>query len=833
MEKESAIDERPGFWRETLYATVFALLIFIPTAARFAFPGASARLMAEVAGLVSPGGIDLPAWRLLMGGIARIPFLSLPWRLNLANAIIGAVAAGAIFRFVALFIIDFLPIELSRPFLRRAALVGGAAATLGLIFSASGWSMASHLSPAAFELAVAAICLNLADDATREAGFGRRHFAAAFLAGLCMVGSGGIAIFAPFLLLSMLVRLYLVNDELRWGWTCGVIMSAVAGAALAFAVSAALFLGGMDGVGAFLPAVFSGWGAQLAAQFPEGSFFLLVCLGCLPLAVMMVIAGSALSRRDLGLGFIVVLMTLLAGASFMGFPWSPWHLAGRHGSIPMLPLLCLATVCGFVTVFWFERRSRAFNDWTSGGLEPMSGEKSPDDDDDDDDDGIGLVSGPFFGWAFMAAGAACVVFGAIRHFHVLHLGDGAFLDTVAERIVAEDAQGEGWLDPAIIEPHLLIARRARPGRRRAADDGLSVFDAAVSIDDYRWVGGLLGPRGDCACVADEIQETLRSRFARGAVDSGVRLLKAGEDKAAADVFREIALAEPGNLSAFANWASMFNDGHVREGFMASQELESLKNSAAHLLALHGQTLAFGEITGAMGEIVDPDAIVSYGFEFTFPHDMTRSPGYDAWDDDAGDVTQRTLSGDIVSPHNSALPQDPADVTGKHLEKVELAANNALRAHEALRIFDVKTAREYFKRSNLALANAPALIGTAKCLLTMGDSAAAEKAIGELFAFNGGKGPELRFRSVAWNLRSIAMLEQGRAAEAVEAARNSISDDGGMASAGIYPRLALARALVASGTTGELREVTASLLREIDGLPGEMRSEVIYIYRATR
>ena len=547
----------------------------------------------------------------------------------------------------------------------------------------------------------------------------------------------------PFILLAMLVQLYYTNEELRWGWTLKILCTAIYGIAMAMTVSAAVSSGGES----FLARFFAGWEAQVAAQFHGGSFILMLCVGYLPLAVVLAIARGALSRRDMGLGWIVFMATLLTGAAFIGLPGSPWYRLGRSGHISMPPLLNLSIMCGIVAVFWFERRSRTFHDWTSGGLEPMSGEKSFD-DDDDDEGGTNSWVGSLLGWLCMIAGVTCIACGAVRHFRSLHLDDGAFLDVVAEKMVAEGAQGRGWLDPRTIGPHILIASQARGRRQDEAADSPKIFDDDMSIDDFRWFEGVLGGRRDCHCAVDSIKRALRSKYSGKAVDSAVKLLKAGDDGRAADVFREIAKASPDSLSAFANWASMFNAGHVKEGLIASQEKESLKEMAGSLMAIHGETLPFDEITSAHGEIIDPDALAEYGFEFKFPHGVARSPGFDAWDDYGGEITMESLRDEMTSPRNSTLPSGSVAMPAIFSEKVDQAVNNAFRAHCALRELDLKSAREFYKRSNLMLANAPALDGMAKCALALGDYADAEEAIAELLAFDGGKGPQPRYCAAA-------------------------------------------------------------------------------------
>ncbi len=837
-DNQNTDEVRHGFWHETIVAAALSLAVVLITTAHFAFPGTSARLITEVAGLARPEAIDMPLWRLVMRVVSVIPVLSLPWRLNIANAIFGTVAAGALYRFAALLVTDLLPIELSRPFVIRTARVAGSAAVASLLFSASGWSMVSHLSPAAFEFAVAAICLNLAADALPRPGLRKTHMLAAAAIGLFATGSGGLTIVLPFFIVAMLVTIYLNNDELRWSWTFSVMLSTGIGIALALSIAAMMSAGETAGGLAFLQHYLVGWWRQVVSQFPNESLFPMLCTGYLPFVLTLITSSDALSRRDFGLGCISFAMTIIAGAAFVGMPGFPWHLAGRFGSISMPPLLNSSLMCGILAAFWFERRSQAFRDWTTGGLEPMSGEKSSDDDDDDDEysQNTSRSIRRFSGWVVLLCGATCVIYGAVRNFNSLHLWNGAFLDAVANQLLTDDRQDENPFDGVAIGPHILLAKHRRAAQIDGATadaNNLGIFDDDFTIDDYSWIERQLGPNNGCLDIVDISRERIREKCSKMAVDCGVKALMSGDDAHAADFFREIAKHSPGNLSAFANWASMLKAGYGKDDLMASQEKTMLENAAEHLLTLHGNSPEFDAIISRQGEIVDPDALVEYGFNLRFAHGITNSLGYDAWEDDITDVSQEFFETVLSTPGNAvAVPDRRGKFSAADSSRLAQAAYNALRAHEALQQSDVKTAKEFFKRSNLSVANALALLGTAKCQLALGDCVSAEQTLDELFKMNPDGSLNKDALPVAWNLRSIAMLGQGRIGDAIAAARKAIACDGTGPNA-IYPRLALARALAESNATNELRDVASELFKQIDSLPGEMRSEVISLYRSSR
>ncbi|MDD5707705.1 MAG: hypothetical protein PHR35_17430, partial [Kiritimatiellae bacterium] len=70
------------------------LVVYLLTLSRGLFPDGSAALVASAAGLIRPCVAIHPVWETLAKWVACLPCMSLPFRLNLFGALVGALTAG-------------------------------------------------------------------------------------------------------------------------------------------------------------------------------------------------------------------------------------------------------------------------------------------------------------------------------------------------------------------------------------------------------------------------------------------------------------------------------------------------------------------------------------------------------------------------------------------------------------------------------------------------------------------------------------------------------------------------------------------------------------------
>ncbi len=170
-------------WRYTPVAFCAALLSFVITRARDAYPGASAAWICEVAGLESQGTGAHPLFILFARWFSGGSDASLISRLNLFSALCGAGCATLLFLLVGRLILFSacedgdgqgrsgltdeteedtetalaLPLEVQSYNRRmlRISILGGFTAVFLLLFLAASWSASTRLSPGMFHLLIA------------------------------------------------------------------------------------------------------------------------------------------------------------------------------------------------------------------------------------------------------------------------------------------------------------------------------------------------------------------------------------------------------------------------------------------------------------------------------------------------------------------------------------------------------------------------------------------------------------------------------------------------------------------------------------------------------
>lgn len=439
---------------------VGAFLLYALTVARGVFPGMSAVLMTQVAGLDTARVPDHPLWRLLAGGVARLPWLALPLRLNLFSALLGGLSVALIFRLLARRTWEMLGSDADDRDALWAARLAGAAAALFLGLSTACWSAATRLHPAAFELLLTLVAFDLLERYNRGGGMGFAYLLA-LLTGVSALESVAMLALAPFFIVGLLSSIYRRWGSVRWIQLLGLTVTGLAGVYISLWLADGVTVAAGELNLRTLAAVLARTQLRaLGALVPRVGWVAVLLLGYVPWLLLLFTGRDALNfGKSLFDRFFHTCLTVLVGLMLFDIPGTPWARIGRGGRLVVLPYLLTAWVAAYLMAYWCVRfRER---------------DKTATDDDEDDDDtratGTELADGAaareprqvYAGLLALGLGVCLLVAGGL-HGREAHGGRGDFMDACARDVLATLGSRTWLATDGSLDPHLqLLARVER------------------------------------------------------------------------------------------------------------------------------------------------------------------------------------------------------------------------------------------------------------------------------------------------------------------------------------------------------------------------------------
>ncbi len=493
--------------RVWLLSVLFGLaagLLYAVTVSRGVFPGISAVLMTQVAGLDVPHVPDHPLWRLLAGAVSGLPVLSLPWRLNLLSGLFGGLAVALVFRLMARRTWRLLGKDIAddRDAV-RAAYLAGAAAALFLGLSTVCWSAATRLHPACLELVLGLLALNLLDRYAMRGGVALTYLVA-LLTGFGAVESIVVLALAPFIAVWLLTAIYRRRRNVRWGHILGLAAAGALGMAVALALASRVTIAGGDpGWRALLVALARTQLAELRALVPSIGWVIVLLLGYGPWLLLQFTAKTSLNAGEATFGdqhlgrtslvgaktslnagrsmfdwLLHVCLTVIALLMMFDIPGTPWARIGRGGRMVVLPYLLTAWVIGYLITYWYVQfresgdddvaardrqrlwqlpRNLQFSD--GNGRVPEGGHVSKS-RATRKRAGTGPFSSLSFGQLFAGVLtlvlAICLLLAGGLHAREAHGGRGAFMDACAREVLSTLGARTWLASDGTLDPHLQI-----------------------------------------------------------------------------------------------------------------------------------------------------------------------------------------------------------------------------------------------------------------------------------------------------------------------------------------------------------------------------------------
>ncbi len=451
---------------------LIAAVTYALTLSHDVYPGLSAALTAEAAGLIPPSEAANPIFALVTRAIASIGIFSLPVRLNLFSALCGTLCAVVLYHLISRLILfsacedaggggreeapEFeeeapaLPAEVEayNQRLLPIAIMGGLAAAGFFIFMAPVWIAATRLDKGLFELFLALASFSLFPMLKTQFS----HTRLALSAFLFVLGLFDSAVF--MLLLPCYVyfafRVFLLSDNrcsilgcLMMAGMAGVVIAVYAYVRNCTNTADTTLMATIISYAKALP--FSHY-RELRSFFPRSGWLLVVVQTGVPAIVLLF--GKQILVKERGIHTLLALLLVISVAvpGLLNLPIAPYFFLQPIGHLPIFGSAFLAAATAIAIASCLQ----------SINLEPSAQESDLDQPSPQHSPvlrGLSKMLLPLF--ALMAFGAPW------RSFHEVDTRRGHFADETA-RAMLDQMKGRTWLiSNSYLDNHLLIQAAAR------------------------------------------------------------------------------------------------------------------------------------------------------------------------------------------------------------------------------------------------------------------------------------------------------------------------------------------------------------------------------------
>ncbi len=514
------------------FTAILSFAVYYMTVFRHVYPGVSAFLTAAAADLCPQEDLSYPLFTWVAQGVASLPYLALPIRLNLFCAICGALAVALFYLLTARMVFIFacedpggamaalppraretdddtddddsiinkgdagfamnadgtlsIPVSVQAHNRRVsfAAVLGGLGAASALAFSAPFWLASTRLFPFTFDLMLFFFILNLLLSYDQRGNL-VSLFIGNFLLTACCVESPLFLLLLPIGGL-FLTRAMILNGHATTYKVLSVILIGLAGYILAGLLlwQTAKHCAAIT-IPAFRPIadVFLSTNLQeLIRWIPSFGWSYVFVQFLFPAAISIFIFSYSFRRRTPVFFAAQIAMLIPLIPSLLNLHISPWGIARLTSKLPVFTYVVIALLVGLMIAVWYLMRE-------------MYEEKIEEDLDyyEYRDNPFICRIGSFLCWPLLLL--ACIV--PFRHFTDINPNDGIFADTVTENIYRELGPRD-WLVNCRLLPYHLMIRAHKDGRSLnfiSTDSTTSAYDAVQlansiradrSFDPYRY-----------------------------------------------------------------------------------------------------------------------------------------------------------------------------------------------------------------------------------------------------------------------------------------------------------------------------------------------------------
>ncbi|MBN1557778.1 MAG: tetratricopeptide repeat protein [Lentisphaerae bacterium] len=336
---------------------LLAFAVYLLTLSAGAFPGESARLLAESAGAAPRLSPMHPLWFALMAVLRVLPLAGFAFRGNLLSAVLGAASVGLLFGVVrdAVRMASDARIPADRLRAARAARLAGTGAALFFAFCIPFWFTATraHTAPVGVLMLLLTARLFM-----RYAATGRTRDLAltAFVYGLGIVEFATFILFAP--LLAAGAALVMWRREAWRPGAAGAAALSVLGGLLLYLPAAWSFYGtegyAARGYDHFFEIIWFFWRDQywlIKRSLPPVGWLIVIAATIVPWLACLAVARRGLNgERDWGFYVLHLVLAGIAAGLLLNLQFAPWSMIGLQRLL-VTPYLLGAMVFGYLCAY--------------------------------------------------------------------------------------------------------------------------------------------------------------------------------------------------------------------------------------------------------------------------------------------------------------------------------------------------------------------------------------------------------------------------------------------------------------------------------------------------
>jgi len=354
-------------YRRMIAAAIFAgvLVLYLITLSPGAFPGESAALLAQHAGLDPFPPMSHQVWGWFVKMLAMVPVGGLAFKVNVFSAFCGAAAVALIFYLVSLIPHDRMQEEAEAHFdAGRVGLISGAAAAVFAAVSIPVWIVGTRAHPAAFDVLLGLIFVAVVVHVGRG-GKTWLLYPAALLYGIGTTEFATLITWAPVAAVAVLFVCWR-RGILRAGRLAGILGCYLAGLSLYFLFArqyqaSAAF--GWRGFHTYFEALWFVWREQyraIAKSVPQVGWLLVFIVTVLPGIIIFVRKRGGNRATVRGSYMLNAVLAVIGLAVLFNARIAPWSLL-KWRPLLVTPYMVAATWMGYLAGYWYiviSQRSR-------------------------------------------------------------------------------------------------------------------------------------------------------------------------------------------------------------------------------------------------------------------------------------------------------------------------------------------------------------------------------------------------------------------------------------------------------------------------------------------
>ena len=426
-----------------------AAVVYALTLANYVFPGDSARLLVQWAGIDVLAFPEFPLWGLFVNLFAGAGDLSsVAVRTNALSLVCGVVSAYLICRLMAFAVWQGTTQEDSIKFAKGASIAAGVVASLTFVFSTAVWQSSTHLEHRIFDVMWALLTMRVV---LLAAGRPKLSLPVAVVAG-AFVAMGliespifvpcSIAIFFAFML--VLVK----NGSSLYGAASLHLLSVVIGTIFFVKYVSGGFLGTeaaeaancSSSLDVFLR-IAKDSVREMRTWVSRSGWLAIVALSVLPAVSCAFAAGRGLNNDRRWSQYAFHIAMTLCSALALATALSPESILRPWGISPVATSTLVALVSGYLAAYWYllARCPLPVKEFKNEGMDPAIR--------------IGRSIAPVFGCALVVIVALSSMVNAFN----CGRGRGEFADICAKEVISTLGDRTWFITDGTLDDHLRVA----------------------------------------------------------------------------------------------------------------------------------------------------------------------------------------------------------------------------------------------------------------------------------------------------------------------------------------------------------------------------------------